>query len=103
MGAGVWKRARRLATAKNPNDFRSGTKCRDGDRSGVQGQRPLGSEPAGLRLLNHLKTSPGLVREEYCFGYFAHALAAVHAEALDAAEGLGFFEALRIHEHALGA
>src|ERR1051325_6059818 len=49
-----------------------------------------------------LQAAAGLVGEQNRFGHFAHALARVHAEPLDAAEGFGFLQALAVHEHAFG-
>src|SRR5437764_386737 len=41
--------------------------------------------------------------EQDRLGHLAHRLARIHAELLDAPEGIRFFEALGVHEQALGA
>src|SRR5919199_6767376 len=44
-----------------------------------------------------------LMREQDCLGHLAHRLARIHTELLDAPESFRLFEALAVHENALGA
>src|SRR4051812_17631755 len=44
-----------------------------------------------------------LMREQDRLGHLAHRLTRIHAELLDAPESIRFFEALAVHEQALGA
>ena len=68
-------------------------------RERVSSRKGIQSKGAAAEL----QAAAGFVRQQDGFGDLAHALAGVHAQPLDAAEGFGFLEALRVHQHAFGA